>query len=313
MHPWLTVIMPTYCGEKWIDASLRSLVDEAVEGMEVIVIDGSPTPATSSIAKSYSNRLSLRVFERPDLQSWHSKTNFGVQLANSKHICWLGVDDVWLRGRCAAVREWIEARPSVALHLAPSAIIDSRGKQLGIWRCPLPEQADLPPAMVVRRLLVQNFIAAPAPVFRKDAWLATGGLDEKLWYTADWDIWLKLAAYGPTCYHGAVTVGFRIHGGSLTMDGSRDAADFSNQMNIVLDRHIALLGDDSKSIERAARVSIAVNCALAAASRGNFRNMLHAAVKVLGLGPAGVWRYLRDSRLADRVLPRLRAKLAGTF
>ena len=58
-----------------------------------------------------------------------------------------------------------------------------------------------PASLVLERLLVQNFIAVPSPVWRRDAWLACGGLDLDLWYTADWDIWLKLARHGPAVIH----------------------------------------------------------------------------------------------------------------
>ena len=54
--------------------------------------------------------------------------------------------------------------------------------------------------VVVERLLVQNFISMPAPLFSREAALRVGGLDEDLWYTADWDFWLKLAATGKTIY-----------------------------------------------------------------------------------------------------------------
>lgn len=311
--PWLTVIIPSYCGEQWIDCALRSLAAEAPQGAEVLVIDSSPTSGTRDIARSYSDRLRLRVLERCDLTTWQAKTNFGVEVAASPHICWLGVDDLWLPGRTAAVRAWIAADPLAPLHLAPSAIIDKDGRKLGVWRCPLAKSIELPSALVTRRLLVQNFIAAPAPVFRKDAWLACGGLDETLWYTADWDMWLKLAAFGSVYYHDVVTVGFRIHLGSLTVTGSHDAAEFAHQMRIVLDRHLARLGDGSWGLERAARASIAVNAALAAASAGRFGALLRAAGDVIRLGPSGMWRYLRDSRIVERLAPRARAKLAGRF
>jgi hypothetical protein len=36
-------------------------------------------------------------------------------------------------------------------------------------------------------------------------------------------------------------------------------------------------------------------------------------VNVLSLGPLGMRRYLRDSRLRERVASRLRAKMAGAF
>src|SRR5277367_2000342 len=93
--PWLTVIMPCYRGEQWIAAALRSLAAEAADGMEVWVIDSSPTSAARDIALGFADRLRVHIVERCDLASWQSKTNFGVTLARSDHICWLGVDDVW--------------------------------------------------------------------------------------------------------------------------------------------------------------------------------------------------------------------------
>jgi glycosyltransferase involved in cell wall biosynthesis len=305
--------MPSYCGEKWIGESLRSLAVEAADGVEVLLIDGSPTSATRDIAQSYSERLRLRVIERCDLSSWQTKTNFGVQISESKHICWLGVDDVWLPGRSAAIREWIEVAPDAPLHLAPSAIIDACGRKLGVWRCPLPANDELRSALVIERLLVQNFVAAPAPVFRKDAWLDCGGLDVDLWYTADWDIWLKLATLGPVYYHDLVTVGFRIHRSSLTVTGSRDPSAFEHQMRIVLDRHLSRLGTGTGGVERVARASIAVNSALASAATGDILNLLRAAGQVLRLGPVGIRRYLRDSRIFERVWPRARATFTGVF
>ena len=38
-----------------------------------------------------------------------------------------------------------------------------------------------------------------------------------------------------------------------------------------------------------------------------------AAGNVLSLGPFGMGRYLRNSRLSERVMSRLRAKLAGAY
>jgi hypothetical protein len=166
---------------------------------------------------------------------------------------------------------------------------------------------------VCEHLLVQNFIASPAPVFLRDAWLACGGLDETLWYTADWDVWLKLAASGSVLYHDVVTVGFRIHSGSLTVSGNRDIGEFAEQMNTVLNRHLPQITGDIQKIERVARASIAMNAALAAASAGNYHHLPSAVYKALGLGPVGMVHYLRDSRILERLAPRVRAALTGAF
>jgi glycosyltransferase involved in cell wall biosynthesis len=310
---WLSVVIPSHCGEQWIDNSLRSITDEAAEGIEVLLIDSGDTSAARDIAQRYSDRLHIRIFERRDLPSWHAKTNFGVKIAESDHISWLGVDDLWLPGRATAARAWIEAAPEAPLHFAPSAIIDKGGRKVGVWRCPLPAERALESAFVIERLLVQNFVAAPAPIFRRDAWLSCGGLDENLWYTADWDAWLKLSACAPTYYHNQVTIGFRIHAGALTMTGSRDTADFRLQMKTVLDRHISKIGSRAKELKSAALASIDVNAALASTSLFKPGGLFRAASQVALLGPTGIRRYLRDSRIIERVMPRIRAKLADRF
>ena len=312
-RPWLTVIMPSFRGEEWIRLALQSLAAEATDGIEVLLIDGGPTPAAREIAQEFADRLQLRVVAREDLINWHGKTNFGVQLAQSPHVCLLSVDDVWLPGRARTVHAWIEAEPSAVLHLAPTAIIDRRGRELGIWRCPLPSSRELSFDAVAERLLVQNFIASPTPVFRRDAWCASGGLDESLWYTADWDIWLKLSAAGAVHYHPEITSGFRIHRDSLTMRGSRDSAALERQMRTVLERYLPRLGARSQDVERAARASLAVNLALAAAAAGDPRGLWRALGSVLRLSPAALRRFLRDSRLLERVGPRVLARIRGSL
>lgn len=306
--------MPVHEGTEWIAATLDSLVAEPVDGLEILVIDSSPTRGTADIVERYADRLPLRLIERRDLGCWRTKTNYGVAVAAADHVCMLHQDDLWLPGRVDAIQRWLAAAPDAAVHVAPTAIIDRKGRQLGRWNCPFPSGKPLDFQFVLERLLVQNFICYLAPVMRKSAWSTCGGLDEELWYTADWDIWMKLASIGPVVYHNDITTGFRIHGNSLTVTGSRDAGEFRLQMETVLERHLHRLTErNRRGVESAARASIDINVSLAAASGGNLKSLFSAAWNLLFLGPAGLARYLRNARLSERVLPRLRAKLSGAF
>lgn len=312
--PWLSVIMPSHCGERWIDATLGSVAIQADQGLEMIIVDSSPGAETFNLVQRFASRIRLRFDKRPDLLSWQAKTNFGVGIASAPHVCWLHQDDVWLPGRAAAIRRWIETAPDAVLHLAPTAIIDARGRRLGTWRCPLPYRGgQVPKEMLLSRLLVQNFVATPTPVFTRVAWEAVSGIDETLWYTADWDLWLKLTSYGPAAYHDEVTTGFRIHDGSLTITGSKNVNDFTSQMELVLNRHLPLLNHRRRKVERSARASICVNAALAAAAHGKLWHLPVVLVSLLLLGPAGFVHYLRDSTIIERLVPRVRAKLLGAF
>ncbi len=311
--PWLSVIFPVHHGERWVGLALDSLVGEADPGVEIVVIDTSANPGTREIVDRYADRLRLRYVDPEGASGCSQKMNHGVLHAAADHVSWLCQDDLWLPGRGAAVRAWIAQDPAAALHLAPSAIVDRDGQTIGVWQCPLRESAaPLDREALLERLLVQNFVSVISPIVRRDAWLAVGGIDLDLWYTGDWDLWIKLARHGDVRFHDQVTGGFRIHDQSATSLGSTDRAVFVAQHRTVLERHIgALTPAQARAVRPLAEASVRINADLAAAAHGSPAALLRAGWSLASLGPAGARRYLHYSRIVDRSLPRLRAKLAG--
>jgi hypothetical protein len=163
-------------------------------------------------------------------------------------------------------------------------------------------------------MLVQNFLAVPAPLFKRQLALDVGGLDEQLWYTADWDFWLNLAAASPEIgYCGEPLSAFRIHAQSQTIQRSGAADEFRRQLEVVFDRHLArspfLAG---KSLRRVAEFSVDLNVALAGWMNGVRPPWCSLAIQWLRLGPFGWRRYLRDSRIFERTTARLRLRAAKT-
>jgi len=312
-RPWLSVIIPAHNGERWLTQALQSIADQADAGIEVIVVDSSAVDTSCDIARGFSDRLTLCVFRRPDLLSWMAKTNFAVAAATAEWVCMLHQDDLWVSGRGAAISGWLAADPEGVMHLHSAYVIDTAGRRLGQWRCPLPtSMRPVPPRLLLERLLVQNFVAIPTPTIRREAYLRVGGLDERLWYTADWDLYLKLLSVGGVHYHPEPLACFRVHGSSLTMSGSRGGDDFRRQMEIVLDRHIGKLESSTReAVRRLGRASISINVSLAAFNNGQPGQILAALATLLSLGPRGLLRYFRYSRIIERAYPRLRARLTG--
>lgn len=315
LKPWLSVILPVYRGEHWLDRTLSSIAVGACPGIEVIVIDSSPDSKSMAIVRRYEKQLELRIVDPGAIDGCSPKTNLGVEIAAADHVSWLCQDDLWFPNRVEVVRSWIAENPRAALHLAPTAIIDRNDHRLGIWHCPLKEAPyPLDTSYLVQKLLVQNFVSVPSPIVRRDAWLACGGLDTALWYTGDWDLWLKLARLGDVLYHAEVTAGFRIHALSATSTGSRELEDFSEQQRLVVDKHIgAVPAERRRHVRKLADASISINTALAAGANGKPGAILEIMRTVASMGPINTARYLHRSRLAERVFPRLRAKFAGTL
>ncbi len=142
----------------------------------------------------------------------------------------------------------------------------------------------------IERLLVQNFIAIPSPVFRREAVIQSGGLDEALWFSADWDLWLRLGALGPVRFIGETLSAFRVHPASQTAARKLQPNEWEEQLTTVLARHLEnwpVTGRLRTSVERVARASIAVNSALSAASRGEPVRPAAVLLQLLALGPWG--------------------------
>jgi hypothetical protein len=197
-----------------------------------------------------------------------------------------------------------------ALILHDAMFIDLNGEGLGPWSCPLPE-GSVPSELFLERLLVQNFIAIPSPTFRRDVALDSGGLDEALWFSADWDLWLRLGAMGPVRYVAETLSAFRVHAASQTAARRVLPNEWEQQLTTVLTRHLrswAGSGKSVASVERAAKTSITVNSALSATSRGEPFKAWPVFLELLALGPSGWHRYLRDSRIVQRVNSRLKVQ-----
>lgn len=311
---WLSVLMPLHEGERDLPATLASLAREDLSGVEIFALDSSPTDRLRALLEQHSPPLPFVYLHVPELRSWTAKTNLAAMHASGKYLCMLHQDDLWLPGRIAALRRTIAEYPRAVLLLNPSTIVDRDGRDLGTWRCPLPAGREIEGSDMAGSLLIQNYVAIPAPVIRRDAWAAVRGLDEALWYTADWDLYLKLARFGSAVYQPTATTAFRIHGQSLTVTGSADLADFADQMSRVIERHIDLAPmGQRETIARSAFASSAINCALAQALIGNMRPLPSAIVSLVRLGPRQVVRYVHCSRIVERVIPRLRARLAGAL
>lgn len=310
----LSVICPTYNGEAYLSAALDSVAGQNDGGVEVLIVDDGSTDATLDIANAYRRQLDLRIYRQSN-RNWAASTNFALAQAAGEYACFLHQDDLWLEGRTSRVFEIAAEFPRIGLILHPSLFINSNGKTLGEWTCPLPSYpAAISSGFLVRRLLVQNFISIPGAVFKREIALQAGGMDDRLWYTADWDFWLKIASRTEAIYFPKPLSAFRIHPASQTVRGSADTPDFRRQLDIVLERHIESVSAspaEKNGIRRVAEFSNKANAALAEVFHGGRADWIDLIRSFLSLGPFGWRRYFRDSRIAERALARVKA--GGTF
>ena len=306
-QPWLSVIIPTYNGSKYLAASLDSIALQQDNDLECVVIDDGSTDNTLEIVASFEDRLNIKLITKARQGNWVANTNHALAVATGKYACFLHQDDLWLQNRLTTVKEAIAFYPQASLYLHDSVFIDRDGNPLGLWQCPLNKETIVTTKSMKEKLLVQNFIAIPAPVFNRQTALDLGGLSNELWYTADWDFWLKLASAGDTYYIPKPLAAFRVHGDSQTIRRSSSVGEFRQQMRSVVDKYLHV--KPNSQVAKVAFFSTEVNTTLAAMVHGEPPKLFKLTADFILLGPLGWRRYWQDSRIQERVAARLKAKL----
>lgn len=302
--PWLSVIVPTYNGQKYLSRALESIAAQNDADVEVIAVDDGSTDQTVGLLEQYASRINLKILQRGRIGNWVANTNFGLKQAQGQYLCFLHQDDYWLPDRLTQMKALACRHSDAVMLLHPSYFVDQLGRITGIWNCPFPRRtAEISSDFILRRLIVQNFISIPAPIIKRSALCEIGGLDEELWYTADWKLWLKLAGLGSWIYYPRPLSAFRVHAGSQTAQGSKRSSSLSAQLKAVL-KDILPAIECGPEMQRLARFSIHVNQSLAHSyCRGKLppRRLLYQGFR---LGPTGLLQYLRYSRIVERVSAR---------
>ena len=309
-NKWLSVIICTYRGERFLRQTLESAAKQNTDGCEFIAVDDGSDDSTPAILESFRKHLDLRVIQQPHTGNWVANTNLGLEQARGDFVCLLHQDDIWLDNRLDTIHGLIRNNPDSGLFVTPSIFIDESGRRIGRLNIPLPKHgAPLPPSTVLPRLIVQNLFSIPAPVFSRKIVQQIGPMHQNLWFLADWDYWGRIAARTTTIHHPQPLAAFRVHPQSQTATRTDDPHDLRRQYQLVINNMLQYLDKDSHAVKQALRsayYNIDVSLALAAYSHGNRSLLRDTILKGLRMTPAAWHRFLRDSRIIERVLPRLR-------
>lgn len=90
----VSVILPVYNGEKYIDQCLNSLINQTLEGYEIICVDDGSTDMSSNILKKYEREYPdrIRIFHIKNSGVWRAR-EFGIRQAKGKYIGFCDCDD----------------------------------------------------------------------------------------------------------------------------------------------------------------------------------------------------------------------------
>jgi glycosyltransferase involved in cell wall biosynthesis len=133
--PLVSIALPVYNGEKWLDQAIRTLVKQSYENMEIIIADDCSTDNSQKICEQYASRYSqIRFIE--------NETNLGAQanflkilnLCSGKYMTFACQDDYWDENFISYLVEKLEADSNAVLAASAVQMLDKKGKNYKIRR-----------------------------------------------------------------------------------------------------------------------------------------------------------------------------------
>jgi glycosyltransferase involved in cell wall biosynthesis len=213
------VVTPTFNAIGTIRETLESIQSQEYERLDHVVVDGGSTDGTVELLEAESAAGRLRFVSEPD-RGLSDAFNKGVRMATGDVVAWLNADDTYEPGALDAVGAAFAAAPEAEWGVGRCKIMAGDGTES---RKPVTAYKNF----LLRRFslslyLTNNFVSSPSTFVRRDVFEEVGVLDERFKYSADYDLWLRLARRGKPVYIDADIARFRMGDDSLSITGFED-------------------------------------------------------------------------------------------
>ncbi len=201
-QPLVSIITPSFNQASYIEATIRSVLEQDYPALEYIVVDGCSNDGSVDIIQHYADKLAWWVSEKDKGQT--DALNKGFLQAKGKILAWINSDDTYEPGAVARAVKYLVENPSKGMVYADTNFIDEKGRVIGRF----------PAAQTDYNKLRQGYVHIPqqATFFRADLWQQVAPLDPDFYFAMDYDLWVRLAKLAPLAYlPGQVWANFRLH------------------------------------------------------------------------------------------------------
>jgi Glycosyl transferase family 2 len=92
-RPAISIVTVVYNGEKYLEQTIQSVINQSYDNLEYIIVDGGSTDRTLEVIAKYNNYINYWV-SAPD-HGIYPAMNKGTRLATGSHILHLNADDLF--------------------------------------------------------------------------------------------------------------------------------------------------------------------------------------------------------------------------
>lgn len=216
MSTLVSVCIPVYNGEPFIIETIEMVLAQDYDNMEILISDNTSSDHTVDKIKEIKDER-VQLFQNDHNLGMGGNWNVLLDKAKGDYIIIVCADDFLLPGAIREKARILDENPDVCIVFSSAYVMNEEGKKLFLRRKYL-QNRKIDGKKIQRDLFCKkNFFCEPINnMFRASAAKKVGYFDTSLWYTIDWDYWLRILNFGNAYYLKKPYSGFRVSTQSAT-------------------------------------------------------------------------------------------------
>lgn len=184
----VSVIIPFYNREQFIDEAVQSVLAQTLKPLEIIIVNDCSRESSRRYLDCYAE--TCKIVDLTTNVGLAGARNAGIRAARGQFIALLDDDDIWLPQKLEVQRKYIEEHPECsAVHCSVRAFFSNKPDE--VWKFFGPGPMTLAQALTYHHWVVPSALMVRTGVVR-----ALGGFDVRFRECEDRDFMIRCAAAG---------------------------------------------------------------------------------------------------------------------
>lgn len=236
MQNFVTVLIPNYNHEDFLEQRINSVLSQTFQNFEIIILDDCSKDNSKQIIEKYRNhpKISQIVYNESNSGSTFLQWDKGINSAKGNFI-WIAESDDW----CETIlletcMKMLEKNQKMTLSYVQSYYVIGENKIKWVSKSDEIEKYINGKQFVKQYLSINNaIINASMVVFRKDIYYKISKNYTQYKFCGDWLFWAEIASWGDVGISGKVLNYFRNHDKDVSGKAYKSGFNFIEEFQLL--------------------------------------------------------------------------------
>lgn len=208
----VSIIIPVFNGEKYLDKTIKSCIEQSYPGIEIIVINDASTDNSLTIINGYTSIENIRIIHNECNQGLMYNLALGVKAAKGSKVLPIGQDDILEKKHVETAMKYFD--DGVAFVFNNPTRIDANDN---VGNRVISE-ADLNSMLGNLKLSISQNCCIPSTgiLIDRASLIECGNYDIKYRNYGEWIVWIRLLSKYSCAYASDCSAYYRTHSDNLT-------------------------------------------------------------------------------------------------